>query len=113
MRMVAGTRFGAAQRTAARAEQDASSIEASPWFGRLARAGLGSRTTIYLLLTLLCADIAVHGRSSAPADSNGALREVAHQPGGPLLLVVLAIGLFGYAFWRLVSALAPASRQKC
>jgi hypothetical protein len=59
---------------------------------------------IYLLLTYLAFDITLHGSSPTKAGSQGALAEVARQPAGPELLVVLAAGLLAYALWRLTQA---------
>jgi hypothetical protein len=52
--------------------------------------------------------IVASGRSSSAPDSQGAFAEIARQPAGTLLLVVLAIGLAAYAIWRFVEA---ASRR--
>jgi hypothetical protein len=43
------------------------------------------------------------------ASPTGAIKEVAHSGGGPLLLVVLAIGMFLYAAWRVATAVLPGS----
>jgi hypothetical protein len=69
---------------------------------------LGTRSLIYLLIAYLTTDIALHGGSPAPADSDGALSEIAREPAGPAILFIVAIGLAGYALWRLVSAVATA-----
>ena len=84
-------------------------MESRGWFRVLARAGLATRSVIYLLIAYLTADIVLHGGSPAPADSNGALNELAREPAGPAILFVVAIGLAGYALWRLVSAVAEAN----
>jgi len=97
-----------AQRATADVERRADDVEGRPWFKVLARAGLGARSVIYLLIAYLTADIALHGASPAPADSNGALNEVGREPAGPAILFLVAIGLMGYALWRLVSAVAAA-----
>jgi hypothetical protein len=78
----------------------------------MARAGLGARAAIYFLICYLTADIALHGGSPAPADSNGALQEVGREPAGPAVLFILAIGLAGYALWRFVSAVAAADLRE-
>lgn len=64
-----------------------------------------------MLIAYLTVDIALHGGSPAPADSNGALNEVGREPAGPAILFIIAIGLMGYALWRLVSAV-PATDLK-
>jgi hypothetical protein len=87
-------------------------VEGRGWFKLLARAGLGARAAIYFLIAYLTVDIALHGGSPAPADSNGALNEIAREPAGPAILFVVASGLAGYALWRLVSAVAAADLRE-
>jgi Domain of Unknown Function (DUF1206) len=101
-----------AQRVVGDVERNADSVERRRWFRILARAGLGARSVIYFLITYLTADIALHGGSPVPADSNGALKEIAREPAGPVILFVVAIGLLGYALWRLVSAVAAADLRE-
>lgn len=81
-----------------------STSQAAPWLKALARAGIGARGVIYVLLAYLALDIALHGSAGVTASSQGALQEVAKQPGGSALLVVLAVGLAAYGLWRLVQA---------
>ena len=98
----------------ARAGDRAVRVADRRWFKALARAGIAARGVIYLLLGYLAGDIAVRGRSSAPASSQGALEEVARQPAGSALLVVLAVGLGGYGLWRLSVAVLgdPANGRR-
>ena len=44
------------------------------------------------------------GAGGKTTNQKGALAELAQQPGGKILLTLMAIGLFGYAFWRLLRA---------
>jgi hypothetical protein len=76
----------------------------SPWFGLVARIGLAARGVIYVVLAYLVLDIALHGNSPAQTSGQGALGEVARQPEGRALLVVMAVGLAAYAAWRLLQA---------
>ena len=64
-----------------------------------ARLGLSARAMIYLLMGGLAVAVAF-GQSRSDTDQRGALREVAQQPGGKVLLVLLALGFAGYALWR-------------
>lgn len=64
----------------------------------IARFGLVAKGVLYGLLALLALQIALGG--GAEADSQGALRAVAHQPFGTFLLSVLALGFAGYACWQ-------------
>jgi hypothetical protein len=65
---------------------------------------------VYLILAVLVVEIAVRGRPSDQADSQGAFRAVDHRSIGPVLLTVLGVGLLSYAAWRVVEALSDPSR---
>jgi hypothetical protein len=88
---------------------EASSARAKPWFQRLARLGLATRAVIYALLAYIAAEIALTHSSPAQASGSGALTEVRKQSAGRFLLGLLAVGLLGYALWRVAQAL---SREK-
>lgn len=66
----------------------------------MARLGLATRATLYLLIGWLALLIA-HGKPNHEADQRGALEEVAHHQGGFFLLTVIAIGFTCYSLWRL------------
>jgi uncharacterized protein DUF1206 len=85
---------------AKRAAHDAAS---SPWTERLARAGLVAKGVTYGLVAVLALDVAISG-SGKLEDRPGALHDLAGNSFGRVLLAVLAIGLAGYAIWRLVLA---------
>ena len=68
----------------------------------VARAGLGARSVIYLTMGLLALVLAQGKR--AEVDQRGALTQLAQQPFGTLLVVVLCIGFACYAVWRLSEA---------
>lgn len=70
---------------------------------RLARFGLATRGTLYLLIGWL-AFLVAQGHSNQEADQRGALHMVARQTGGIVLLCVIALGLAGYALWRFSEA---------
>lgn len=84
-------------RRAAAKARDSQSVELA------ARLGMAARGTLYLVVAVLAARLAI-GRRSEPADSHGAVASVSHQPLGRLLVVVLALGLLAYALWRLLDA---------
>jgi hypothetical protein len=69
----------------------------------LARAGLAARGVNYGIIALLALKLAL-GDGGKATNQQGALRTIAGTPFGKVLLVVLALGLFGYAAWRLVRA---------
>jgi hypothetical protein len=68
------------------------------------RAGLVARGTIYVVVALLAVRIAIGDGGGERADQRGALAELAHQPFGTVLLVLLAVGFGCYALWRLTRA---------
>src|SRR6476619_1642488 len=80
----------------------------SPAMGWLARAGLVSRGVVYAIVGVLALKLAL-GDGGKTTNQQGALKTVAQQPFGKFLLVALAIGLGGYAIWRLTRA-GPRAR---
>ena len=76
----------------------------SPWVERLGRAGLVAKGALYALVGILAFKVALGGREESP-DKTGALRTIAEQPFGKVLLVLLAAGLAGYALWRIAQAI--------
>jgi hypothetical protein len=76
----------------------------SPWVERLGRAGLVAKGVLYAVVGILAIKVALGAREESP-DKGGALRTIAEQPFGKALLVVLALGLAGYAIWQLALAI--------
>jgi hypothetical protein len=75
----------------------------SPWVERLGRTGLVAQGVLYGVIAILAARVALGARDESP-DRHGALREIAQQPFGKALLVVLALGFAAHALWRLAEA---------
>jgi hypothetical protein len=69
----------------------------------LARLGLVSRAVIYLLIGFLALMLAF-GKKGGETDQRGALQQLSRQTGGFVVLLIIAIGLVGYALWRLSEA---------
>ena len=76
----------------------------SSGFEWLARAGFVARGLIYGIIGILAVKLAV-GVGGTKADQQGAMTAIARQPFGKVLLILVAIGLAGYALWRLFRAL--------
>lgn len=73
----------------------------SPWTDRLARMGFCARGLVYAIVGVLALRIAWGADGGdEEASKEGALREIAERPFGRAVLVVLAVGLAGYAVWR-------------
>jgi Domain of Unknown Function (DUF1206) len=76
----------------------------SDGFRWLARSGFAARGIVYVIIGILAIKLAL-GSSGTSADQQGALRTIALQPFGKVLLILIAVGLGGYALWRLARAL--------
>ncbi len=66
---------------------------------RIAQVGLTARGVLYCLIGLLALRIAVGG-GGGQASQSGALRALARQPFGTVLVALVGVGLLGYAVWR-------------
>jgi Domain of Unknown Function (DUF1206). len=89
-------------------------VNRHPAIVKLGRAGWFAKGVVYLLAGWLALLVAVRsfGWSDAKvgeASPTGAIKEIAHSTGGPMLLVALAIGMFLYAAWRVATAILPGS----
>lgn len=87
-----------------RAQRSGEKVARSRGFEWLARAGFAARGLIYGIIGILAIKLAV-GAGGTTTNQQGALKTIAHQPFGKVLLILVAIGLAGYALWRLVHAL--------
>ena len=96
---------GPIARAGNQAEQAVRSAVRNPWVERLARFGYAARGVVYALIGLLAIQAAFGGRGAIEqqASPEGALQRIAEQ--SRLLLVLVAIGLIGYALWRFVQAI--------
>jgi Domain of Unknown Function (DUF1206) len=72
-------------------------------FEWLSRAGFVARAAIYAIIGVLALKLAI-GQGGKLTDQQGALKTVANQTFGSILLTLLAIGLGSYAMWRLFRA---------
>ncbi|MCU1486091.1 MAG: putative integral rane protein [Actinomycetia bacterium] len=67
------------------------------------RVGLVSRGIVYCLLAVVAAQVAA-GQRGQEVDRQGALRALARQPFGRVLLAALTVGFAAYALWRFAEA---------
>jgi len=87
-----------------RAQATADGVERTTAFEVLARAGFVARGVVYGIIGILAIKLAL-GSGGETTDQSGALKTLANQPFGKVLLVLVAIGLAGYSLWRLLHAL--------
>ena len=71
---------------------------------KVAAIGFFVYGAVYVAVGALAAKVAL-GTGGRITSSEGAIREVARQSFGSVLLVVTAVGLFAYSSWRLVQAI--------
>jgi hypothetical protein len=76
----------------------------------LARAGFLIKGILYLVIGTLALQVAAETGGGRVTGTRGALLSVLGQPFGRLLLLVAAIGLFGYAAWRVVQGILDPER---
>lgn len=84
------------------AAEEAANSDGAEWW---ARAGFVARGFVYLIVGVIALQIAWAQRPDTEASKEGALRAIAERPLSGVLLVVLAIGMAGYALWRFSEAL--------
>ena len=73
----------------------------------LARLGYAARGVVNLLIGLL-ALLAAFGEGGGATRSKGALQTLLSQPLGNVILAVVALGLFGFALWRIFQSVLDA-----
>jgi hypothetical protein len=84
--------------------REAASFTETRLFAVLARSGYVARGAIYALIGVLAFRLA-EGVGGPRPNQQGAMNKIAHEPFGHALLLVTAIGLGGYALWRLAQVL--------
>jgi uncharacterized membrane protein len=86
-----------------KAQMQGERLARTPQFEWLARAGLVARGIVYAVIGILALKLAL-GDGGKATNQQGALRTIADRPFGKTLLVLVALGLAGYAIWRLSRA---------
>ena len=87
--------------SATRREREGDQLAGAKPLGWLARAGFVARGLVYLIIGVLALKLAL-GDGGKATNQQGAMKTIAHQPFGEALLILVAIGLAGYALWRLI-----------
>ena len=91
--MSAGNVAGKAERVGRRTEN-------SEWFDKAVRFGLVVYGFVYLVLAWLGIQLAL-GNNEGKATTKGAVAQLAEQPFGTFMIVVVAVGMFLLVLWRL------------
>ena len=81
------------------AADEAKDVAQGPFGEGMARLGLVSKGSLYVLVGVIAADVAAGGGERLQ-DRGGALATLADSWWGKFLVFVLALGLAGYAAWR-------------
>jgi hypothetical protein len=89
---------------------DQAAADAHPWIEPLARAGYSAKALLYATIGILAARVAF-GTGGATTDTRGAMKTVLSAPYGAVLLTLVAVGLMGYGFWRVVEAITDPDRR--
>jgi hypothetical protein len=99
---------GSPGRAAGKSRRAAGDVANNPWGERALRFGIGARGFVFLVLAYLVARIATgalgSGGTHNSASSSGVAQTLAQQPGGPIVLVLLGVGLICFALFCLVLA---------
>lgn len=95
---------GGAKHEARVARNKGRQAAANPWAERLMRLGYAAKGLVYVIMGGLALAAAL-GRGGETTDTKGAVRALALGTAGHTLLLVVAVGLFGYALWGILDAL--------
>jgi hypothetical protein len=80
------------------------------WIERFARVGFFAIGIVYLIAGALTAMAALSDRTGT-ADRRDVLAFIMEKPFGSIALVLMAVGLAGYAFWRITSGIVDSDRR--
>jgi hypothetical protein len=90
-------------------------VRRHPWVVTFGRVGWVAKGVVYALTGVLALKVGTDqiggAQDSDEANQSGAISKIAQQQYGPALLVLLALGLFVYATWRVVTVLLPAEND--
>jgi high-affinity Fe2+/Pb2+ permease len=80
--------------------------QVKPWIEAFARVGFVAKGVLYMTIGGLAAAAALGMGGQADPDSRNALQELFEAPFGRVLVGVIALGLLGYAAWRVLEGIA-------
>jgi hypothetical protein len=85
------------------ANRTARTAATSRWMTILARLGYAAKGVVYIIIGWLALQLAI-GAGGKTTDQRGALQIISEQPFGKFLLVLVGIGLVGFAIWCFLQA---------
>jgi hypothetical protein len=88
-------------------DEVAEQVARHPWVELLARVGYAAKGVVYIVAGALAVMTAA-GAGGELTDARGALRSIAGQPYGQVLLAIVAAGLAAYVLWRFVQSITDA-----
>lgn len=95
---------GRAGQVAGQTATQAVQLADSEWVKTLGKVGVAAIGVVHLLLAWLALQLAFGGGSGTSNDNTGALRQLADNGPGKVLLALMAVGFAAYAVWQAVSA---------
>lgn len=84
--------------------------ETAAWIERLARLGYAAKALLYATIAVLSGRAAL-GLGGGTTDTGGAMSAIAGAPFGRTMLTLAAVGLVGYAVWRMIAAVADSENR--
>ena len=82
-----------------RSSQHSPTSPDNDWIDWVARAGLVAYGVVYLMIGWLAIQLALGDREGSPS-SSGAMKELAQQPFGSILIWVISLGMFLLVIWQ-------------
>lgn len=92
------------------AQGTARSVATSREMTLLARLGYAMKGVVYVIIGWLAIQLAA-GIGGKATDQRGALQSLGQQPFGHFLLIIVGIGLLGYALWSLIQAIFDTEHE--
>lgn len=93
-----------------RAEQVGRRAHGSEWTDRAVRVGMVAYGVVHLTIAWLAIQLAL-GDHSGSASRNGALRQLAQQPFGRVVVWVVALGMVLLVIWKLLEAFVDSQNE--
>jgi hypothetical protein len=93
------------------AEDAASDLERTPAFRLLARTGYAVAGVLHVVIGVIAISTGLHA-GGGRADQTGALRSIAHAPGGAALLIAMTAGLLALGVWQIARSITAEQRDE-